>query len=429
VISPDDAELAARDPSLPGLATVFDGAAMEGALRAALPGRKLGAVHPRYARWKPGHSAVVAYELELDGGELWAYARAHTRRRFAGLEKRLSTDEEAPGPFGPGVVPLAGPAVAVRAFSGDRRLRSLRLLADEGARGSLLAQVAPGRPELSRARLEPLRYWPERRFVARLGGAGEPVLLKAYAEQLYPRAARAGTALTSGEALRLARALGSSDRHGVLAFEWLHGHPLTEALVEPKHDSGLPAAVAAALAELHRRPGSSLLLEDPREHGRLLERRAAWIGRVCDDVAAPARGLAGRLAAELAAGPPGQVAVHGDFSPKQVLVAAESVSIIDLDDACRGHPELDLGTFLADLEARVVAGGLTRARADAVAAALLDEYRRRAGPVDAARLRTCLAAGLLGRAASGFRNRTLGWRSHLPGLVQRAERILDQGLE
>src|SRR5437867_2397122 len=77
LLSPHDADLVKRDAAIAGLATLLDPEAFLVALRSVLPGAELDAVRATYVRYKPGMSCLVAYELEIAGATITAYAKAY----------------------------------------------------------------------------------------------------------------------------------------------------------------------------------------------------------------------------------------------------------------------------------------------------------------------------------------------------------------
>src|SRR5262249_7040664 len=156
----------------------------------------------------------------------------------------------------------------------------------------------PGRPELWGADVEPLRYKPERRYVARLTVGGAPrVALKAYSRPGYDAAQANAKAIKSGRTFRRAGRLGRSARHPLLALEWLPGRLLTEALTDPDFAPDAVEAVGAALAELHAQNPKQLPGRTRADEASTLAPLADWLGHVCPALAGRARRLAGRLAA------------------------------------------------------------------------------------------------------------------------------------
>ncbi len=426
MISPDDAELAARDPKLPGLATLLDEEGFAAALRRRLPQVEIGGTRETYARYKPGKSSVVAYKLDVGGAGLDVYARAHRPESFARLG---AISERAPvrGPLGPGGVLLDDVAVAVYAFPNDRRLRSLADFGDERNRSSLLREILTGHPGLWHSASRTLRYWPERRFVGELRrDQTERAVVKVYSQEAYGAASRNSESFVSRGPLRVARRLGRSDSRRLLVFEWLPGRVLDEAMGEPDFDSASIRAAGAALAELHAGDASGLRPTDAEAAAAFLMARANWINAVRSDLGGYARSLALRLAEQLRRVHRADTAIHGDFTPRQVLLEHDAVSIIDLDDAARGDPAADLGLFLSRLELRVLEGTLARERVEEFREVLLEGYRSNTNrqSVDELRITRHVAAELVRRAPGTFRRRTPGWLRRIQPILERAEQLL-----
>jgi hypothetical protein len=425
LISPDDTELAAGDPELPGLATLLDEGALTAALRKKLPHLAVGEARSTYARYKPGKSCVVAYRLRVDGVDRDVYARAETRESFT---RRVASgvlgDPRASAP----TVVLAEAAAVVRAAASDRRLPVLAELQDRTARRELLATALPDLAAAWPAVPETVRYWPERRCTARLVADGGPVVaLKAYADAAYPRARGAAVAFPRQTSVRLPRLLGRSDCGRLLAFEWLPGRPLAEAIGAPEFDVSTLAPVGAALAGLQAGSAPSLPRTHPESRIGFIAQRLAWIAAVCESQAKLTERLRERLSAALA-GPSAAIGpTHGDFSPTQILVDGDQLSIIDLDDAALDDPGIDLASFVAHLERRTVSGELAPQRRNSLAAALIDGYRAAIGrDLDLPRLRCLVAAELVGRAPGAFRRREPRWRAGIAALLDRAQQILDE---
>jgi aminoglycoside phosphotransferase (APT) family kinase protein len=424
VISRDDAALAASDPALPGLATVLDDERIAAALRERLPSARIGNAARTYARYKPGRGCVVAYQLELGGSRLDVYARAHTRESFASCAHEPSDGRRAGTPLGSSVG-LEEAAVVIRPFTSDCLIEALRDLWDEERRRELLAELLPDERSLWSAEVETLRYWPERRFTCCLRVGGEPrAVLKAYAEAPYSKAAGAVAAFRDCSAPRIPPLLARSDHRRILVFEWFPGERLDRAMAASRVDPRELERVGWALAELHLHPNGGLQDKDPRDRAAFLEKRAIWLAAVDEALAPRATRLGKRLAASIAAAPSQQRAIHGDFSPAQVLLTAAAPVIIDLDDAGRGDPARDLGSFAAQLERRAVDGEISPAQVEPFRDALLSGYEARGGAqVDPAQVRLWTAVELFARAPGAFRRRGTEWRRRVRALVTRADEV------
>src|SRR4051794_14026842 len=77
MLSTPDADLARREPALPGLATLLDPDAFAEALRGAAPALRPRAARVTYVRYKPGTSCLVGYRVESDGSAFLAFATTH----------------------------------------------------------------------------------------------------------------------------------------------------------------------------------------------------------------------------------------------------------------------------------------------------------------------------------------------------------------
>jgi Ser/Thr protein kinase RdoA (MazF antagonist) len=139
--------------------------------------------------------------------------------------------------------------------------------------------------------------------------------------------------------------------------------------------------------------------------------------------------LAARLTATAAAAD-GQACLHGDLHPKNAIVRADRVALIDVEDAAIGATAADIASMLAALlyrrETKELSGGECRARADA----FLVGYRAHRDLPRRESLAWHTAAALfVERAARAVtRVRPLGLE-HFPALLATSERLLDRGLE
>jgi len=414
MLTPDDASVAAREEALPGLALLLDAEAFAAALREQLPDAGIAGASEFYARYKPGRSCVVAYRVQAGDTDVDVYARAMPRESF----ERIEADE--------GVLLLEDAAVSVCVFPHDEEIETLARLGRPDTRSKLLAEVMPDRPALWDAKAERVRYWPERRFVARLETEnGDAAAFKLYAERSYKGAGHNACAFVPRGELRLAECLGRSDRHRALAFEWLPGRVMDQLMVEPGFDDSTLARVGAALAELHAQQPPGLEPRSPEAESKFLHTRARWVGTVRPELAERTRTLAERIDTALQGHSPAGSPIHGDFTPRQVLVAPDGVSIIDLDDATLGEPANDLGVFISRLELMAVSGSLSAARAQALVSTLLDGYEARAGPgsVDRPAVTRHCAAELVRRLPGAFRRRGDNWMKLMEATLERAEEI------
>jgi Phosphotransferase enzyme family len=422
VLSPHEADLVRRDPALPGLAIVLDPEAFVAALRQSLPEANLGTAQITYVRYKPGMNCLVGYQLEVAGAVVELYAKAHGSDAAVKLQKARKRPS-SPGPLGPGRVVLEADAIVVCSIPNDRKVKALPYLVDAEARKRLFHQLLPDRPDLWEGTVRRLAYKPERRYVAQVLADSQAVV-RAYTKSGYQEVQRKVGALGSHQSLRIAPQIGRSDHRCILVFEWLPGLLLSEAIAAPELSLEAVAAVGAALTALHAQPGDRLTqLTRAAEAATLLE-VASGLGHVCPPLLRQANDLAQRLAGQLAQAPLMNRSIHGDFYAKQVLLATDSVAILDLDEAVHGDPAADLGNFIAHLHRDALRGNMAPSLVEPVRDALLEGYRLATrGPLPD-RIELYTAIGLLRLAHDPFRHCEPNWPERTEALLQRAAEIL-----
>ncbi|MEY6432461.1 aminoglycoside phosphotransferase family protein [Thioalkalicoccus limnaeus] len=425
MLSNPDRRIVAQDRNLPGLALLLDEHHALSLFRTAWPQHRLQRLATTYLRYKPGVRCLAGYLGHTrDGPMLW-HAKAYTADEYTNVRDaaaRASSDGSASAP-----ALLDDQCIAAWHFPTDRKLVGLSDLASAEPRARWLREQLPDKTALWRARLETLRYKPERRYVGKLTtGVRDEALAKVYDQRDFENAWRAAKTIqtwTVREPLIVARPLGRSKRRRFIVSQWLAGEPLSELLLGADCSADRLCEIGAALAEFHRQVPDHLE-RVAREHEAMAvlaaANAAAWL---CPDLAPRLRRLAPRIAAELLAAPAEQRPIHGDFSADQILVAAHGIGIIDYDRTRVGDPAADFGTFIAQLERNEVCGTLPVGRAGEVAEALNDGYCRQARCAQPSKTDLYVAAGLLRLAPHGFRNRLVDWPVHIEHLLQRAERF------
>ncbi|TAK93625.1 MAG: hypothetical protein EPO07_17850, partial [Verrucomicrobia bacterium] len=299
-------------------------------------------------------------------------------------------------------------------------------LADAAKQKRVLHELLPDFPNLWQGELRCLRYRPERRYVAELRAAdGTHALLKAYTARAYVRGKANAQTFESRGLLRVARLLGWSDHHRLLAFEWLPGTLLMDLCTASEVDWDAVTGTGAALATLHAQDSADLSPWTREAELKDLKSLAAELGFICPQLARRADELARRLAEELCHAPELRCALHGDFSANQVLVSDESVAIIDLDWACHGDPADDLGNFIAQAERKSLRGELPPERVGLLKESLLKGYSLGASGALPERVEFYTALEVFRRTRFPFRAREQDWPQHTEALLERAEAILN----
>jgi aminoglycoside phosphotransferase (APT) family kinase protein len=415
VLSEADADLAAREPALPGLTTLLDADAFAELLRSLSPAFARAAIQATYVRYKPGTRCLVAFEVRGPGAPPCVYATAYEQGRWAA---RRAADA---GGLRPGTAASDARAVLVSLFPADARLRALAPLGDPARCGPLLRKLAPARPSLHGGRMSTLAYKPERRYVGLLRGDGSRAVIKLYADAAFLGARAAVVTPLQSDLLATPRCIGRSRRHRALVLEWLPGDRLSDLLANSAVPVDEVRRAGLALAELHRqlRHDSSRL----PAHAPGLAPAARAVEALWPALADRAAQLAAATAAALAEPAPVQP-IHGDFYAGQVLVGPGPIGILDLDGVCAGDPTADAGNFVAHLEYAAVDGTLTAAARDLAAGVFLEAYQEAGGALALRRVRAQIAAGLLRLASRPFRTRAADWAARMSVILDRAGVLL-----
>jgi len=415
MLSLADADLIKRDDRLPGLATLLDADAFADAWRAQAAATDIESAELTYLRYKPATNCVASYRIRSAREIRTVYAKAYGADAATKLRKAQGRSS--------GVV-CADLGIAAFAFPEDVKLRTLSRLALPARRRALFARIFRGSEGRRDGALHTLGYKPERRYVARFEPEiGADALLKFYAPEGFPQAARNRKAFESRGVLRIAGRCGGSKRHGVLAFEWLRGTPLRDVLADPLADVAALSKVGAALAALHAQAGSALAPRNSQLESAQLRDLAATIGFLLPPLARRAASLAERVSTRLVRAGGAHCAIHGDLYDKQVLLGSERVAILDLDQAAHGDPRSDLGLFVAHLERDHLLGQLDASRVADASGALVQGYQEATG-VRVEELAAHVAGGLLRLAHHPFRNHTPGWPDHTVQILERVAEIL-----
>ena len=377
--------IAERDPALPALPELLDG---------ALLGQRLGAPVTRtYLRYKPGTSAVALVDVAGRPAiaQAWRPGAGDKRGKAlkdAGAEDILLDDPDA------GLLVLDALA--------DRKIPALRLLVRSGRVGPWLTRA--GHPLPGGFEPETLAHKPARRWVGRVpaDAPGSGVVLRAYAGDGYGEALAAHGLVDPDRcpSVRLPRVV-ATHRRGLIALEYLPGRTL---------DTTVSAAtlrrLGASLGELHASGPSDVI---GAAHPATIDGLSVT-SPVLGDALDEGRRVEEAARAALRPGP-GSV-VHGDFSLDQVVADGHDIGLIDLDRVRLGNPQDDIASLLAAAGATALPHGGAPA-----AAALMDRLRAPlvaghastwSGPLtDDLGPRTALE--LLARAGEPFRSGCAEW--------------------
>ncbi|UCD75510.1 MAG: aminoglycoside phosphotransferase family protein [Phycisphaerales bacterium] len=427
MLSPADADLVARDQRLPGLALLFDETALSEEIKRRCPAATIGDLRANYVRYKPGTSCIVGYSARSRSGETVLYARTHTPSASAKIEK-VAAQGHVDNSIGFGAITIASPPMAVYAFPNDHELRCLPHLQHPQRRRALLHRALYDSLPAGDIGYEPLRYKPERRYVARVsGGSGLRLRLKFYIDRDFELAKSNARAVNPSGPLRFAPVAGHSDRRKVLAFDWVEGTSLREIIRSGCPRPELVASTGAALAHLHRCKPTKRMRRAWTPYARQSVIAGEAVAAIRPDLGQRVEAVVHRFNEELSDDRPPPTAIHGDLSADQILVSGEEIVLLDLDRARAGHPQVDIGSFAANLLVDAFCGRLPKEAVPGITASLLDGYRHEAGIDLEPRIQRFIAANLLRLAVEPFRLRHRDWSDVVEAILGHAEELVYRG--
>ena len=398
---PSGSPLADLDPALPHLPEVV--ATMTAEL-AATPGRT-----PYHAHWTPGERCILSY--------------------------RLASSAE-PATF---VVSEVTPGGSTRRdFRADPALPGLGTATDAAAVRDLLGTRLAG-GAVQDCAVDPVRYRPGSRCVLRY-----QITNRAGVHELYAKVVAADAGFDVPIALDqpgvldepvapeepkrrlLPRLVGGWPEHGLLVHEAAEGRDLAAVLRDPAVPPRTRVRLAYRLGSLLSRLHAGRVAAPVRTGADSLRTVSAALSAVRQADPHAARRLATVLDRLTSWLPPTgvQVLTHGAFRPAQVVVAANRLTLLDLEDACRGDAERDLGTLLAHLLWQWVRQPGERSTTEAAGRAFVAGYERRAGRVDPDALLWWRSLALVSLAAGRYHRLEVSSWPRVPALLDCLERLV-----
>lgn len=414
MLTPADAQVVKRDHELTGLETLLDNDLALKSLQIAFPEKGILEAQAEYLRYKPFTSCLVKYALRTEQGPDIAYARAYPLAAKDKIVKAvLQVQEDS-------LAICEKQAIIYQHFPFDRKLNSLKQVVDSDERQQLLETRFEKLDGLWQSNLSPIVYKPERRFVAKLKSAHSQAIIKLYNNSDFAKAYANAKASSNQNSFATAKLLGHSNRHKLLAFEFLEGNLLRNILMTSE-DTSILSQVGSTLAELHKLPPNKL---EPRIRAQEIARVTAllrYLVWLLPHLEYRLSKLANDLCRKLEQASQFSQTVHGDFYGKQILLNKQGIAIIDLDEAYQGDPAHDLGLFIAHLE-RDKLRAMLRSSPEATKAAFLSGYAETAKTLPQ-NIELYVGIELLGLMPHFFRNRVANWPRLTEALLTRAEEL------
>lgn len=405
MLSRPDIELVARDPALPALATLLDPALMIAQLARLRPGLEFTDPSIFYLRYKPHTSCLAGYRVKIGGQETLLSICSRRPDAFDKVAKHLER-KSVTGPLGTGRIVCADLAMTIAVFPNDNRVPALRRMSDRARKNQLLQQLGLGES----ARLEQLRYRPERRLVCKANCAdGTEAVVKFYRASDYQAAATNARAFGSHGSLHVPTIIGRSDRSSAVASSWIAGGP-----VLPTQLTG--SRVGKALAHLHAQQPEGLASRSRADQARAAGKLAKDLAALWPALGNQARAVADGISRALIAEDARHVAIHGDFHVEQLIDAGDRIGIVDLDEAGYGAAAWDLGNIIGQLQVHGDAS-------EEFGEALLADYRAAGGQVSDREIRLQTALSIFQLAARPFRERHPHWPEKIEAILDQASQL------
>ena len=389
---------------------------------------------PTYIRLKPGTGALVGYAVQgraEDGSlvSLPGYARTFVdRSRTETIAAKWTGSRPVRTPFGPGFGILEGGHTVLFVFPNDGGLRGLRKLDRVLARARDLLPGDAGHTYEIHS-LTPIRYKPERRFIASLqlgptiesGPPAGRMFLRLFPDDRGDRILRATRVIQNvAGASVVPEPRGTVLDGQVYLEEEVSGEEVLGPIAEGRAD---PMAIADALRRFHACREPMGIPRAPDAILPALDESLEAVGVVDPALMERARELTRTLRRLI---PPGGSlgAVHGDLSLHNILLSPRGPVLVDLERAGVGHPLEDIGQFVGHLRNLASRRPDARQNAKAFEEELVEAYARLTGTKSLDGLKFFTACALAERAVAAVLRRQLDdWEE------DRAERLLELALD
>lgn len=378
-------------------------------------------VVPRRLRYKAGTSAVLGFDLTTDRGGV-VTTQPCVASAFA--DDGAAKVEKARARLPPHVFLAHDGArhALVTTAAGDRALPLLPRLGQPDGLVRLVARLLPEDRDTAGTRTRTIRHNPGRRWVGTLERRGQPtLLLRAYDDSGALARAATGYAALARSRTPTPDMVARSRSLAVLAVTWVDGVDLGRTPDRPDRWR----AAGRGLAGLHDGPRQGLRHPAPDAEVSAVHAAGRQITELVPEIADEVSEIVRVTSRELQHLSRGSLAIHGDFSPDQVVTGRDGVAaVIDLDAAQLGTAAYDLGCLLASTMVCAEATGSAVRGAEQMSAFLAgyDELR---SPPDASAVALHAVAFRLRKAIDPFRECRTNWRQQVEQRVFAARAALD----
>jgi|CXWL01.1.fsa_nt_gi hypothetical protein len=195
-----------------------------------------------------------------------------------------------------------------------------------------------------------------------------------------------------GGRVRVPAPVGFDHELNMALFVWMPG---VQAETLGRGGDDLLRAAVEVLSQVHELPGTDNVRFGPEDEYAVVDRWRKCIGRLMPGAALEADELADRLqAASTRACFKEGTTIHRDFYEKQIIIAPQCITLLDLDTLACGDVCVDLGNFLAHLLLRELSARGSSESFTVLADRFLAGYEAQRGRIDRANLSFYTATSL-----------------------------------
>lgn len=318
-------------------------------------------------------------------------------------------------------------------YRSDSELPGLAVASDAKSVTDLLEPVV-GEP-IHGCRVQPVRYRPGSRCVLQydvVTAAGAVrYYAKVFASEVFLEAAKMGTRVAAAVhgIGHVPRMVAVWPEIATIVAEAAEGRSVSAVLSDPDVPVSDRVAISARLggflAHFHALAGISAPIRTAAGQVRALQDLIAPVHAVDGQLGDRFTGAIDTLRRRLPASDGPGVLTHGSFRPGQVIVSqANGLTLLDLDNLCRGDAARDLATALAHMSWQATKHPTQRDTWLRAETSLVSGYVRAGGSVARASLRWWRAAASLQVAARRFRRLEVSDWGLIPAFLELAEGLL-----
>ena len=410
MIIPSYCDLVQRDQNIPGLKILFDLETLKDILTryANLSLRKVSITNIRYT---PNQRCLVNYTIYTKNSKLNVYAKAHKKDNSQNSKISIyHTDANK--------IQIPSEMVSFSFFPYDKRLKVLKQISKYRQKKELISRTLPDRSDLWEGSFDNLVYLPEKRLITKLvTNTGSKAVMK-FCTQDYEHIKNMSK-IFSNINFNLQKEIGHCDELKTIAFEWFDGEILTNILInrDTKLASKALFETGISLAHFHKLSiqelcNSELISYSVRRiQESSLRELSKNISLLYPEISERVYALTNLFSKKLEFNGSLKRVIHGDFSPKNVLLSNNhKIVFLDVTECMISNPIFDLSKFISYLYYLFLTDKLIMKNLSRFINSFLDGYRNVIDTDITNSLETYVMAELFTLLRNPFKLGELDWK-------------------